>query len=168
MATTDWVWDDYPILRPGMSGPSVERLQRRLHLQLAEFGSLTPFVPITGRFDPATVASVRYLQCVAFLPVNGIVGIRTWDFLLMGVRSHPILVVGSHGAMIWQIQDTLKRLGLVVKSDGLFGPALAAQLRYYQSLNGVPETGLVERKTWTVLVRDRVRTPRWWLVMRSA
>lgn len=151
-----------------MAGQPVKQLQRHLHLQLAEFGTLTPYVPVTGRFDRATVASVRYLQCVAFLPVDGVVGLRTWDFLLMGVRSHPPLAVGAQGAMVWQIQDTLKRLGLPVVSDGIFGPALAVQLRSYQLFNGVPETGIVEPKTWQVLVRERVRMPRWWLVMRSA
>lgn len=151
-----------------MQGPSVLKLQRHLHLRLAEFGSLVPHVPLTGRFDQATAASVRYLQCVAFLPVDGVVGLRTWDFLLIGVRSHPILAVGSQGAMVWQIQDTLKRLGYPVVSDGLFSPALAAHLRNYQALSGVLESGLMERKTWQLLVRDRVRMPRWWLVLHAA
>lgn len=146
----------------------VTRLQRHLHLRLAEFGSLVPHVSVTGQFDAATLASVRYLQCVAFLPVDGVIGLRTWDFLLMGVRSHPILSISSQGAMVWQIQDTLRRLGMDVAVDGMFSPALADQIRHYQSMNGILETGLVERRTWTVLVRDRVRMPRWWLVMQSA
>ena len=151
-----------------MHGEPVKRLQRHLHLRLAEFGSLVPYVPVTGEFDRATVASVRYLQCVALLPVDGVVGLRTWDFLLMGVRSHPILAVGAQGAMVWQVQDTLKRLGLPTVSDGLFSLTLAAQLREYQALSGVMESGLVEPKTWRVLIRDRVRMPRWWLVMGVA
>jgi len=151
-----------------MQGEAVVRLQRHLHLRLAEFGSLVPHVPISGKFDRTTLASVRYLQCVAFLPVDGVVELRTWDFLLMGVRSHPILAVGCHGAMVWQVQDTLKRLGFPVVSDGLFNAALTLQIRNYQASSGVLESGLIGRKTWRLLVRDRVRMPRWWLVMHAA
>jgi hypothetical protein len=57
------------VLRVGASGPEVGRLQAGLG------------VPVTGRFDGATLEAVRQFQGAAGLVVDGIVGARTWAAL---------------------------------------------------------------------------------------
>jgi peptidoglycan hydrolase-like protein with peptidoglycan-binding domain len=151
--------DGYPILKQGATGLAVQVLQRRINQRFAEFGAMAPFVKVNGVFDHYMTSMVRYLQCIAFLPMDGIVGLQTWDFLLNGVESLPILALGSCGAMVWQIQDTLRRLGAPTKVDGVFEWQCVQQIKHYQKLNDLPPLGVIDRSTWACLIRERGKTP---------
>ncbi|KYC36398.1 hypothetical protein WA1_42585 [Scytonema hofmannii PCC 7110] len=75
-ASLQYTSEGLPILRPGMRGSEVTRLQRRLQrLGYLEEGS------IDGDFGPATEAAVVSLQKRYGLEADGIVGGGTWDIL---------------------------------------------------------------------------------------
>ncbi len=61
----------------GMTGEDVRRLQKILLKICREKGNI-PGVRVTGEYDELTEQSVRVLQKLLQLPVNGIVGGATW------------------------------------------------------------------------------------------
>ena len=64
-----------PVLREGMYGPAVTRLQERLKALGAYDGA------IDGVFGPQTAAAVRQVQARHDLETDGVVGPRTWAIL---------------------------------------------------------------------------------------
>ncbi|TVQ17031.1 MAG: peptidoglycan-binding protein [Leptolyngbya sp. DLM2.Bin15] len=66
---------DLPVLRMGMQGSAVERLQERLRV-LGVYSA-----PIDGIFGPATQAAVQDIQRRNRLDPDGIVGPATWTVL---------------------------------------------------------------------------------------
>uniref|UniRef100_A0A0C1NFJ5 Peptidoglycan binding-like domain-containing protein n=1 Tax=Tolypothrix bouteillei VB521301 TaxID=1479485 RepID=A0A0C1NFJ5_9CYAN len=75
-ASLQYTSDGLPILRPGMRGSEVTRLQRRLQ----RLGYLEESA-IDGDFGPATEAAVVSLQKRYGLEADGIVGGGTWEIL---------------------------------------------------------------------------------------
>lgn len=67
------------VLRPGDKGVAVRRLQEALGLQ-----------PADGSFGPETERAVRKVQAVAEIPVDGVVGARTWEVLEKQRRAQPV------------------------------------------------------------------------------
>jgi len=67
---------DLPVLRVGMQGPAVIRLQQRLR-SLGLFKG-----DITGFFGPLTEAAVKAAQQRFRLEADGIVGFATWEAIL--------------------------------------------------------------------------------------
>lgn len=65
-----------PVLRQGMSGPAVIRLQTRLQALGFYEG------PIDGSFGPQTEAAVQGVQARNQLEADGVVGPATWSVLL--------------------------------------------------------------------------------------
>ena len=65
------------ILSVGISGEDVRRLQRFL-LKICREKRNIPGVRVTGVFDELTESSVKKLQQLLELPVNGFVGASTW------------------------------------------------------------------------------------------
>ncbi|WP_299734635.1 N-acetylmuramidase domain-containing protein [uncultured Roseobacter sp.] len=66
------------VLRIGVRGPEVKRLQQALGIEA------------DGAFGPATLAAVRQFQSGASLPVDGIVGKRTWGALVERRDAKPV------------------------------------------------------------------------------
>ena len=66
------------ILSVGISGEDVRRLQRFL-LKICREKRNIPGVRVTGTFDELTESSVKKLQQILELPVNGFVGAVVWN-----------------------------------------------------------------------------------------
>ena len=62
----------------GITGDDVRRLQKIL-LKICREKRNIPGVRVTGEYDELTERSVRVLQKLLQLPVNGIVGGATWN-----------------------------------------------------------------------------------------
>ncbi|MEM8808935.1 MAG: peptidoglycan-binding protein [Cyanobacteria bacterium P01_G01_bin.38] len=148
---------DYPNLKQGAQGHAVEVLQRRINQRFAEFGREAGHVKITGCFDSTLTQTVKYLQGVAFLSVDGVVGLQTWEFLLNGADMLPILGLGSCGATVWSLQQMLAQLGVATPINGIFDLHLVIQVKRYQSIHRLPELGVVEGETWKALIAERMR-----------
>ncbi|EOT26654.1 hypothetical protein C805_00755 [Eubacterium sp. 14-2] len=64
------------------------------------------------------------------------------------------LQVGSRGDKVRQMQEQLNRIAQVytsiprVAADGAFGPATERAVRRFQSVFGLPQTGVVDYATW--------------------
>ena len=64
------------------------------------------------------------------------------------------LTIGSSGSKVRQLQEQLDAIATVysaipgVKPDGIYGPATARSVREFQSLFGMPQTGVVDFATW--------------------
>lgn len=64
------------------------------------------------------------------------------------------LSVGSRGQKVLQMQEQLNRIAQaypalpVIAQDGIFGPATEEAVRAFQSIFGLPATGIVDYPTW--------------------
>ena len=64
------------------------------------------------------------------------------------------LNIGSSGAKVQQMQEQLNVIAGAypaipkLNADGLYGPATAETVRVFQSVFGLPQTGVVDYKTW--------------------
>ena len=171
------ITSSYPgrALRRGTTGPSVVTVQVMLNRISQNYPAIPKVSPVDGIFGSQTEAAVRKFQEVFDLAVDGIVGRATWYALvryytavtsLSELRSqgqrfyanswatvNPI-EQGDRGVKVEHLQYMLSVLSAYipevppVQIDGIFGPAtrnavLAAQRRF-----GLPQTGIVNAKTW--------------------
>ena len=64
------------------------------------------------------------------------------------------LKVGSSGDKVRQLQEQLDAISSVytaipdISPDGIYGPATAEAVRKFQSIFGLPQTGVVDFATW--------------------
>lgn len=64
------------------------------------------------------------------------------------------LAVGSRGQKVLQMQEQLNRIAQaypalpIIAEDGIFGPATEESVRTFQSIFGLPATGIVDYPTW--------------------
>jgi peptidoglycan hydrolase-like protein with peptidoglycan-binding domain len=73
---------DMPVLKRGSTGEFVKQIQKRIAIGGYDIGA------IDGIFRPQTELAVRNLQQNTGLPVDGIVGNRTW-FEISKIRTGP-------------------------------------------------------------------------------
>jgi hypothetical protein len=59
---------------------------------------------------------------------------------------------GAKSQMVRRVQEWLSLQGINVVIDGKFGPATHAAVQVFQSSNGLPTSGTVNRTTWAALV----------------
>jgi peptidoglycan hydrolase-like protein with peptidoglycan-binding domain len=140
------------------SGRVVSDMQTALNARLKEIDTVSrsPLqVAITGSFEDKTRTAVQYLQCLAFLKVDGIVGNSTWAYLCEGSASMPVLRKGASGSLVGKVQQALKD-GDFYKSavDGDFGAKTDAAVKAFQAArSGLVADGVIGEKTWTELSR---------------
>lgn len=128
-------------LRPGSTGAAVRAAQRALR------------VPVTGRYDAATVRAVVAVQKRWKLAQSGRVDARTWNRIEL--TRYPwlpyvgqTLQQGSRGPAVTALQRVLG-----VKPDGVLGAQTAYQLRGLKKRLGLRPTGVVDRATWQAFAR---------------
>ncbi len=144
-------------LTAGSRGSAVRQLQHSLNLRFQQLGILSGMsVRVDGYFGPETLASVKYLQCVCGLPVDGRVCDRTLAFITQGAAGLPALSMGSTGTQVAAVQQTLLAVQIRVVSDGVFGELTAQAVKVYQSELGLSASGVIGRETWEVIVRSRL------------
>jgi murein L,D-transpeptidase YcbB/YkuD len=144
--------------------------------RIAQSYPAIPKIPtVDGIFGSRTEASVRALQRIFGLTVDGIVGKATWyqivrlytavtglsELRSQGQRYYAInwtppnaLQVGSSGEIVRFLQYMLSVLSAYipgippVTEDGIYGPATRAAVLAAQRRFGLPETGVVNTQTW--------------------
>ncbi|CAL9351632.1 Autolytic lysozyme [Streptomyces sp. enrichment culture] len=129
----------WPTLRSGARGVDVTTAQ----LLLTARGHQ---VPADGVFGPRTTTQVKAFQQAAGLPVDGLVGARTWAALV------PTLSPDSRGKAVEAAQRQLTANGHTVPADGVFGPRTTTQVKAFQRAAGLPVDGVVGPRTWAALV----------------
>jgi peptidoglycan hydrolase-like protein with peptidoglycan-binding domain len=143
----------YVGLAIGATGAKVTTLQKAL---------IAAGVPVhggaDGAFGPATKAALVAYQRWNGLTASGKVDAATAARLGLGTAAaggspstpsgaagYVGLRVGSRGAKVKELQQALLETGLTVRggADGVFGPATKAALIAFQSVNGIPQTGVL-------------------------
>jgi len=162
-------------LRVGSTGPSVVTLQVALN-RIAQSYPAIPKIPTAdGIFGPRTEATVRAFQQIFNLTPDGIVGPATWyavvrlytavtrlaELRSQGQQFYAInwsppnaLRQGSTGDKVRQLQYMLSILSDFIPSipplsiDGIYGPATRSAVLAVQRRFSLPETGVVDARTW--------------------
>lgn len=153
-------------LAAGVTGDSVEELQRRL----SDSGVYVAG-GADGIFGPATTKAVTQFQRWNGLTPTGTVDEATAEKLGLGNSSTPPppaaasapatdssnpyvgLAVGARGDRVADLQRALQATGLVVRggADGIFGPATASALEAFQSVNGIDQTAVLTERGVQIL-----------------
>lgn len=137
-----------PLLKVGMAGKHVKRVQRKLRVR-----------PASGYFGKVTLRAVKSFQSRRGIPTTGMVGPLTWNALLApvdsGLGGQPSVQQGSTGEAVRLLQT---RLGMS-QVTGYFGPITFAYVRALQKAAGRPVTGVVDGATWRKVGVVRFRAP---------
>ncbi len=162
-------------LRVGSSGPNVVVIQVALNRIAQAYPAIPKLASTDGVFGSRTEASVRAFQQIFGLTPDGIVGPGTWYALIrlytavtslselrsQGQQFYAInwnpaeaLNQGSTGEQVRHLQYMLNVLsdfipGIPpVTEDGIYGQATRAAVLAAQRRFGLPETGVVDSRTW--------------------
>lgn len=111
------------ILKRGMSGAPVKRVQEKLGLEA------------DGIFGPGTEQAVRDAQKQHGLAVDGIAGPDT--FMALGLPELVLLRVGSRGDAVKQLQQDLG-----TGADGIFGKGTKKAVMDFQTAQGLTADGM--------------------------
>ena len=174
--------ESYPgrLLDLGVVGDDVRQVQIRLNRISKNYPSIPKIYPADGIFGPETEEAVRAFQRIFALDPDGIVGKATWysiqriyfavkrisDLSSEGISVSEVtpyfdreLSEGDTTAGVRELQFFLSFLSLYNSAipaliiDGVFGPATERAVLAFQSIYGLPQTGVVNTATWDTLYR---------------
>ena len=152
---------------------NIRNLQLMLRVIAVTTGEIPPVVP-DGIYGRETAASVRAFQRAAGLPVTGKIDEATWSSILnayqfLAPRTQepaPLQILlnrddtigpTSDGGHVYLVQAMFAALHRLLQNipavtvNGTYDAATAQAVRAVQGLSGLPETGLVDRRTWLAL-----------------
>lgn len=162
-------------LRQGSTGPNVVVLQVALNRIAQSYPAIPKIASVDGIFGPRTEATVRSFQRIFGLTPDGIVGPATWyavvrlytavtrlaELRSQGQQFYAInwsppnaLQLGNSGDKVRQLQYMLAILSSYIPGippvavDGNYGPATRAAVLAAQRRFVLPETGVVDARTW--------------------
>lgn len=158
-----------------LTGLPVRDLQLMLNLLSLKYPDL-PRLTADGVFGERTLEAVMLFQRDHFPPVTGVVDSGTWYAITAAVqnmiaqqgfptalRALPsgsyTVEPGQQGEPLLLAQAILSSLTRSVDNfetalmDGINSGATQRNLRTIQNLSGLPETGILDRQTWSFLVR---------------
>lgn len=169
------VTQQYPgVLETGSSGNAVYNLQFFI-AYISQFYDTVPPIAINGVFGESTRSAVEAVQRTFGLPVDGIVGERTWDMLYRAyigiVNTVPQeyvegftvpyggvpLRIGAESESVRLLQEYLNYIAQTytqipqVNPTGYFGPRTQEAVIAFQNLAGITPTGVVSATTWTAI-----------------
>lgn len=152
---------------------------RTLQYMLRRLSTRHPFLPAlvdTGTFDEATLEAVMRFQRQMELPVTGVVDLRTWEqlrdlwlrleldttparpFRPFPSREHQIRpgMSGNYIALPQTLFQILARRveGIEMQTpDGVHRDASVRSVQWLQHAAGLETTGVLDGRTWDLLVR---------------
>lgn len=126
-----------PVLRAGDSSTAVAALQRLLGVR------------VTGFFGDETAAAVLRFQQSRGIPATGVVASLTWGALGQSAQPGPTgprpnLSLGMQNPWVTVLQQKLK----MPTVTGYFGPVTLSYVKALQKRARLPQTGVVEKRTW--------------------
>lgn len=144
-------FSDYPRIERGDRGALVEAAQCLLRQQDSYDGE--PH----GRYDRRTRRAVTVFQRNhGGLPVDGVIGPRTWTALLAAGPAR-LLKYGSAGDAVRRLQRSLNAaIGADLEVDGVFAKREMRAVTHYQRETGRAATGVVTGETWQQLAGGRI------------
>lgn len=172
----------YPeiILNLGMSGNDVRTIQVQLNRISRNYPAIPKIESPDGTFGIQTEEAVKAFQSIFNLNVTGMVDKATWYKIayiytsvkrLAELNSEGLSIeevskqyseelrIGMDGSEISNLQYYLAVVGAYYQSvqpvdiTGYFGEQTEASVKSFQKVFGLPETGVVDRRTWNELYR---------------
>lgn len=169
-------------VRLGDRGEAVLRIQTMLNRISRDYPAIPKIQPVDAMFGASTEDAVRKFQQIFSLNPDGIVGNATWYklvFLYVGVLDlaelvsegqtfytnaipvspTQVLSPGDVGDGVRTIQYLLSVTAEFYNNippaavDGIFGPATRNAVLALQKMAGLPESGVVDERTWEALYR---------------
>lgn len=162
-------------LRPGDAGEDVRTVQLRLNRISQNYPSIPKIYPVDGVYTYEMLNAVREFQRIFDLTPDGIIGNATWYKILQiynavkrlneldseglelsevekvfpeelsrGDTGVYVRVAQYYLAVIAQNLDTVPEIDI----DGIFGPRTEAAVKAFQRDYGLPETGIIDERTW--------------------
>ncbi len=92
-----------------------------------------------------SVITVMSLVLAAFVALGSITPAAA-------LADWPIVRIGQSGANVQTVQYLLRHRGYSLTADGVFGSGTEAQVKAFQSANGLVADGIVGANTWSKLV----------------
>lgn len=156
---------------------SVTAAVKDVQLQLKELGFY--YGDADSIFGPRTYSAVVSFQRSRNLPPTGIIEERTWEALIdadnrtayvptsnlnnisqYSSQEAPVLVIGSRGNAVKDIQAFLKQQGYYTGAiDGIYGRATATAVEsFQQQYDNLNNDGIVGANTWDTII-DTARNP---------
>lgn len=162
-------------LRVGSTGPDVVVLQVSLNRIAQNYPAIPKIPAVDGIFGSRTEAAVRKFQEIFNLSVDGIVGPATWysivrlytgvnalselrsqgqQFYAINWAPPDALQQGSTGEKVRLLQYMLSVMSEYIPGipplavDGIYGSATRAAVLAAQRRFALPETGVVDSRTW--------------------
>lgn len=148
----------------------IRSLQTMLRV-IAEYDDRHETLIPDGIYGPATVSAVSKFQRLHGLPVTGITDQATWEQIVEEYgpalihidEAQPLEIILEPGQIIRRgqrhphiylvqailavLDDTYQSIGPVSHS-GILDLATSDALSHFQSLNGLPMTGHLDKQTW--------------------
>jgi peptidoglycan hydrolase-like protein with peptidoglycan-binding domain len=138
----------WPLVREGAKDDAVKPLQHLLNDHSEDDEDRR--IPVDGIFGTKTEAAVKAFQEAEKLQVDGIVGPKSWDKLIVQVKK------GSEGDAVRGVQQAFKSRAQEpredLKVDGIFGSKTETAVRGFQEALGVAVDGIVGPVTWRALI----------------
>lgn len=162
-------------LRPGDAGEDVRTVQLRLNRISQNYPSIPKIYPVDGVYTYEMLNAVQEFQRIFDLTPDGIIGNATWYKILQiynavkrlneldseglelsevekvfpeelsrGDTGVYVRVAQYYLAVIAQNLDTVPEIDI----DGIFGPRTEAAVKAFQRDYGLPETGVIDERTW--------------------
>jgi len=159
-------------LRVGSQGAAVRTIQEAIN-KLADAQPGMWKIGEDGIFGSGTQNAVMAFQRIFGLTVDGIVGPVTWRRLMEEARMTTTpsvqippfpgsnIGVGSKGTNVRLIQEALNKIApkypgrlWTLSADGVFGNMTRDAIFAFQSIFGMPITGVVNQATWDRLMQE--------------
>ena len=164
-------------LRVGSQGPDVRIIQEAIN-KLADAQPGMWKIGEDGIFGNGTQDAVMAFQRIFGLTVDGIVGPNTWRRLMEEARMTTTpsaqrppfpgtnIGVGSTGTNVRLIQQAINKIApnypgrlWILSEDGIFGNMSRDAIFAFQSIFGLPITGVVNQATWDRLMQEAYSGP---------
>jgi peptidoglycan hydrolase-like protein with peptidoglycan-binding domain len=162
-------------LSAGERKNDIQEIQQYLRIISFENPEIPTIIP-TGFYDNQTREAVEKFQEFAALPVTGQIDKTTWDEIVAeykqveaylsavgGISPFPNrqlqLKPGDRSTTIFMLQSLLSTLAMHyiniprISVDGYFGPDTEVAVKVMQKVVGLPETGIVDDKTWDCMAK---------------
>ncbi len=137
------------VIPRGSTGDRVKDLQVRLRLVKAAYWTAS----IDGWYGWTVSQRVLTFQRDQNLPQSGVVDQRTWN-RLVGLTATPIAIASTAtGGTVKELQLRLRAKGLWTSSiSGTYSWTLGQKVLAFQRVQNLPQSGVVDRRTWSRLV----------------
>lgn len=153
-----------PLLKTGVRGDEVRRLQERLQALGYYAGELD------GQYGQGTAEAVKLFQAQHGLTSDGVAGEATLSQVYASTAqtfvptptptaAASLLKKGDSGEAVREMQQRLKELGYYSGDvDGAFGGGTEEAVRLFQSQGGLEVDGVAAQKTFALLYSGQAKT----------